>query len=70
MTCCEYLLRVAGGTVRVVGDRVVVRHVYTERRVTPLNIFLRDAGESAATRHRDRLRQRHQGPRRGRHFHG
>ncbi len=44
----EYLLRVAGGTVRVVGDRVVVRHVYTERRVTPLNIFLRDADESAA----------------------
>jgi isocitrate dehydrogenase kinase/phosphatase len=44
----EYLLRVAGGTVRVAGDRVVVRHVYTERRVTPLNIFLRDAGEAAA----------------------
>src|SRR5262249_59693400 len=44
----EYLLREAGGTVRVVGDHVVVRHVYTERRVTPLNLFLRDAGESAA----------------------
>jgi isocitrate dehydrogenase kinase/phosphatase len=44
----EYLLQVAGGTVRVVGDRVVVRHVYTERRVTPLNIFLRDAGEPVA----------------------
>jgi isocitrate dehydrogenase kinase/phosphatase len=44
----EYLLRVAGGTVRVAGDRVVVRHVYTERRVTPLNIFLRDASEAAA----------------------
>jgi isocitrate dehydrogenase kinase/phosphatase len=44
----EYLLRVAGGTVRAAGDRVVVRHVYTERRVTPLNIFLRDAGEAAA----------------------
>ena len=27
---------------------MVVRHVYTERRVTPLNIFLRDAGEAAA----------------------
>ena len=44
----DYLLRVAGNTVRVVSDRVVVRHVYTERRVTPLNIFLRDAGEEAA----------------------
>ena len=44
----DYLLSVAGNTVRVVGDRVVVRHVYTERRVTPLNLFLRDAGEEAA----------------------
>ena len=43
-----YLMRQAGGTVRVEGDRVVVRHLYTERRVTPLNLFLRDAGESAA----------------------
>ena len=43
----DYLLRVAGTTVRAVGDRVVVRHVYTERRVTPLNIFLREAGEEA-----------------------
>ena len=44
----EYLLRVSGGTVRAAGDRVVVRHVYTERRVTPLNIFLREATETAA----------------------
>jgi isocitrate dehydrogenase kinase/phosphatase len=43
-----YLLAVASGTVRVEGDRVVVRHLYTERRVTPLNLFLRDADESAA----------------------
>jgi isocitrate dehydrogenase kinase/phosphatase len=40
-----YLLAVAGSTVRVDGDRVVVRHLYTERRVTPLNLFLRDADE-------------------------
>ena len=33
---------------RVEGDRVVVRHVYTERRVTPLNLFLRDAERTAA----------------------
>ena len=44
----EYLLASPAATVRVVGDRVVVRHVYTERRVTPLNIFLRDAGGRAA----------------------
>jgi isocitrate dehydrogenase kinase/phosphatase len=43
-----YLLRVAGATVRIEGDRVVVRHLYTERRVTPLNLFLRDAGSSSA----------------------
>jgi isocitrate dehydrogenase kinase/phosphatase len=44
----EYLLRVAGATIRVEGDRVIVRHLYTERRVVPLNLFLRDADESAA----------------------
>jgi isocitrate dehydrogenase kinase/phosphatase len=27
---------------------VVVRHLYTERRVTPLNLFLRDADEQSA----------------------
>ena len=43
-----YLLSVASETVRVEGDRVIVRHVYTERRVTPLNIFLRDAEPEAA----------------------
>jgi isocitrate dehydrogenase kinase/phosphatase len=43
-----YLLSVAATTVRVAGDRVIVRHVYTERRVTPLNIFLRDAEPGAA----------------------
>jgi isocitrate dehydrogenase kinase/phosphatase len=43
-----YLLGAASRTVRVEGDRVVVRHVYTERRVTPLNLFLRDAEAGAA----------------------
>jgi isocitrate dehydrogenase kinase/phosphatase len=43
-----YLLSVAGATVRVEGDRVIIRQLYTERRVTPLNLFLRDAGEAAA----------------------
>ena len=38
----------AGATVRVAGDRVIVRHAYTERRVTPLNLFIRDADETAA----------------------
>jgi isocitrate dehydrogenase kinase/phosphatase len=43
-----YLLGVAAETVRVEGDQVIVRHLYTERRVTPLNLFLRDADEAAA----------------------
>jgi isocitrate dehydrogenase kinase/phosphatase len=43
-----YLLSVAAETVRVEGDQVIVRHLYTERRVTPLNLFLRDADEAAA----------------------
>ncbi len=44
----DYLRSVAGGTVRVEGDRVIIRQLYTERRVTPLNLFLRGADEAAA----------------------
>ena len=43
-----YLLAAAGSTVRLEGERVIVRHVYTERRVTPLNLFLGDADVVAA----------------------
>ena len=44
----EYLLRVAGSTIRTEGDRVIVRHLYTERRVTPLNLFLIQADQESA----------------------
>jgi isocitrate dehydrogenase kinase/phosphatase len=44
----EYLLGVAGTTIRVEGDRVIVRHLYTERRVTPLNLFLLEANQESA----------------------
>ncbi|HEX2249835.1 MAG TPA: bifunctional isocitrate dehydrogenase kinase/phosphatase [Gemmatimonadales bacterium] len=44
----EYLVSVAGTTIRVEGETVVVRHLYTERRVTPLNLFLRDAHDAPA----------------------
>jgi len=44
----EYLLRVAGSSVRVEGERVIVRHLYTERRVTPLNLFLGASDHFAA----------------------
>ncbi len=44
----NYLTRVAGATVRAEGDRVIVRHLYTERRVTPLNLFLVQADQETA----------------------
>jgi isocitrate dehydrogenase kinase/phosphatase len=44
----EELLAECGGTVRVDGDRVIMRHLYTERRVTPLNLYLRQVGEASA----------------------
>ncbi len=42
------LAREAGKSVVVEGERVVVRHCYTERRVTPLNLYLRSANPTAA----------------------
>jgi isocitrate dehydrogenase kinase/phosphatase len=44
----DYLVREAGATMRVEGERVIARHLYTERRVTPLNLFLQHADERAA----------------------
>ena len=41
-------MREAGATIRVEGDRVIARHLYTERRVIPLNLFLQHADESIA----------------------
>ena len=46
------------------GDRVVIRHLYTERRVTPLNLYLREAPEDARARGRPRLRPGAARPRR------
>lgn len=42
------LLDEASGSVQVEGDRVVVRHVYTERRVRPLDLYLREQDDDAA----------------------
>ena len=48
----EQLLSEAAGSVRVKGDQVVIKHVYTERQVYPLNLYLRemsaDKAEAAA----------------------
>jgi isocitrate dehydrogenase kinase/phosphatase len=40
----------AGDTVHVAGSDLVFDHLYIERRVTPLDIFLRDAPEASARR--------------------
>ena len=44
----EMLLRLAAHTVRVEGARVVFRHLYTERRLRPLDLYLREAGPAEA----------------------
>jgi isocitrate dehydrogenase kinase/phosphatase len=42
------LARSAPSTVRIEADRVVVGHVYLERRVTPLDLYLQTASPEAA----------------------
>jgi isocitrate dehydrogenase kinase/phosphatase len=37
------LLEVAADSVSVEGDAVVIRHLYTERRITPLNLYIHEA---------------------------
>jgi isocitrate dehydrogenase kinase/phosphatase len=42
------LLEHASDSVRVEGDDVVIRHLYTERRMRPLDLFVREAGPTEA----------------------
>jgi isocitrate dehydrogenase kinase/phosphatase len=44
----EELLSEAAGTVRLDGDSVVISHVYVERRVVPLDVYVREASRPAA----------------------
>ena len=44
----DELLTAASASVRVEGERVIIRHLYTERRVTPLNLYLRHAAPQPA----------------------
>lgn len=44
------LLETAGRTVRVESDTVVIEHLYTERRVRPLDVYLREAEPAEARR--------------------
>ncbi len=41
--CLKELLEVAPSTIEVQGSEVLVRHCWTERRMTPLNIYLDNA---------------------------
>jgi len=47
--CLTELLQVAASTVQVEADTVLIRHCWTERRMTPLNLYLENA--SAAQVH-------------------
>lgn len=42
-SCLRELLEKASNTVRVVGDKVIVSHLYIEEKLTPLNIYLDEA---------------------------
>ncbi len=44
----DELVNEAGSTVQVDGDSVIVNHVYVERRIVPLDVFVRDAVPAAA----------------------
>ncbi|HSK07372.1 MAG TPA: bifunctional isocitrate dehydrogenase kinase/phosphatase [Acidimicrobiia bacterium] len=44
----DELLTEAPGTVRLDGESVVISHVYVERRVVPLDIYVREAAAPAA----------------------
>ena len=44
----EHLLTTCGETVHVADSHVILHHAYTERRVTPLNLYLRAAPPAAA----------------------
>ncbi|MDG2967234.1 bifunctional isocitrate dehydrogenase kinase/phosphatase [Pseudomonas extremaustralis] len=44
--CLAELLDVAAGTVEVEGDTVLIRHCWTERRMTPLNLYLENANSA------------------------
>lgn len=44
----EELLRTAPGSVRERDGQVVVGHLYTERRIRPLDLYLREVGEAEA----------------------
>lgn len=45
--CLQELLTLCPSSVSIEDDRVVIRHLYIERRMVPLNIYLEQASETA-----------------------
>ena len=43
--CLEHLLEVAPSTVVLKDDKVIIKHCYTERMMTPLNIYLEQCSD-------------------------
>lgn len=43
--CLKELLDLCAGSVTVEDDRVVIKHLYTERRMIPLNIYIEQASD-------------------------
>ncbi|MDR5865229.1 bifunctional isocitrate dehydrogenase kinase/phosphatase [Halomonas koreensis] len=44
--CLAHLLEVAPSSVHLRGDKVLIEHCYTERMMTPLNLYLEDCDEA------------------------
>jgi isocitrate dehydrogenase kinase/phosphatase len=42
----EELQATAPSLLHIAGDRLIIRHLYTERRMTPLNLYLKTADET------------------------
>jgi isocitrate dehydrogenase kinase/phosphatase len=42
------LLKEAANSVTVTDERIAIKHLYTERRMTPLNLYIREMPEAAA----------------------
>lgn len=47
-TLLAELMQTAADSISIRDGRVVIRHLYTQRRMTPLNLYLRDADAGAA----------------------
>jgi isocitrate dehydrogenase kinase/phosphatase len=44
----QELIEFAANTVTVIGDSVIIKHLYTERKLSPLNLYVKEASEQAA----------------------